>query len=207
MRILCLLAAVSLAACATDSIDVTRSARPAAIVKGAPFIVLLSDAQMEDPVFQHDGALIVARLEASGLVVADKAAHARYAVMLARIDPHTHPSADSSESEGGYGGGRGGGMGGGGMGGGGFGHHGGHQGGPSASARNMASLRIAIFDLTKPHSREERVFYAESRVPAGRQTSDAVADAMITAALKNFPGTSSESYSAPLPRDAGDKAG
>jgi hypothetical protein len=128
--------------------------------------------------------------------------------MLAQSTPRTHHDSDEQtssgdESSGGGmgGGGRGGGFGGGGGGGGGFGHHGGHGMGSSGSfgsGSDRNALRIAMFDLSKPRSPQERVFYAEAHAPA-KQQGEEIADAMIAAALKNFPGKPTESYSEPLP--------
>jgi hypothetical protein len=110
----------------------------------------------------------------------------------------------------GMGGGMGGAMGGGmggvgggyGAGGGEGGRHGGGFGGDMPRPTGVADsdqsrLRIAIFDLTKPRSPQERVFHAEAHAPTphtGREIA-----AMISAALKDFPGKSKESFSVPVP--------
>jgi hypothetical protein len=62
---------------------------------------------------------------------------------------------------------------------------------------DQSRLRIAIFDLTKPKSPQERVFHAEAHAPTphtGREIA-----AMISAALKDFPGKTKESFSVPVP--------
>jgi len=196
---------IGLGACSSNTIDVTRRSSLPGAGKGAPFIVLLTDEQQSDPDAVHDASFLVTQLEADGLVAASKTADARYAVMLARSRPGEHHdesggSQDEAASQGGgFGGGGGRGMGGGGFGG----HHGGHGMGGNASASESDVLRIAIFDLTQPRSPKERVFYAEVRAPADRQASPDVVEAMIEAALKNFPGKSRESYSQPLPAKSG----
>lgn len=204
-----------IAACASNTIDVTRRSSLSAFGKNAPFIVLLTDEQQTHPEYIHYAQFLVGQLESGGLVAAPKSADARYAVMLARSEPHEHAADDGASSSAaddqtgsGMGGGRGMGGGGGfGGGGGGFGHHGGHGMGRSQSRPDQGVLRIAIFDLTKPRSKQERVFYAEVHVPAGREGNEQVVDAMITAALKNFPGKPRESFSEPLPPKTADSTG
>jgi len=203
---------LGIVACSSNTIDVTRRSSISALGKDAPFIVLLTDEQESEPEYLHYAQLVVSQLESDGLVAAPKAAAARYAVMLARSQPHAHAADDGAPSsaaddqagggmgEGGMGGGRG-------MGSGGFGHHGGHGMGRSHSQAEQGVLRIAIFDLTKPHSKQERVFYAEVHVPAEREGSEEVVDAMINAALKNFPGKPHESFSEPLPPKAAENTG
>ncbi len=195
---------VGLAACISNTIEVTRRTSFPPAATGARFIVLLTDEQQGDPDIVHDASFLVARLEADGLVAANTSADARYAVMLARSRPSQHQEADSAASAddreaNGFGGAGGHGMGGGGFGG----HHGGHGMGRGQSSPERGVLRIAMFDLTKPRSPKERVFYAEVHAPADRQASEDVVEAMIAAALKNFPGKSSESYSEPLPARSG----
>jgi hypothetical protein len=197
-------ALIGLGACSSNTIDVTRRSSLPAAGKGAPFIVLLTDEQEGDPDAVHEASFLVTQLEADGLVAASTSADARYAVMLARSRASEHhdgggSQADAQQEGGGWGGGAGRGMGGGGFGG----HHGGHGMASSPSAPDKGVLRIAIFDLTKPRSPKERVFYAEVRAPADRQASDGMVDAMIAAALKNFPGKPRESFSEKLPGKSG----
>jgi hypothetical protein len=68
--------------CGSETIDVQRAARPAAIGPDAPFTVLLTDAQQRDPEFIRTARIVVARLQAHGLVPAAQLSQARYAVML-----------------------------------------------------------------------------------------------------------------------------
>jgi hypothetical protein len=190
---------LSVSACASNTIDVTRRASLPALGKDAPFIVLLTKEQENEEDYVHYAQLLVTRLEAGGLVAADTSAHARYAVMLARSEPRSQQGDESagsisSDDMGSAGSGHS--FGGGGMGGG---RHGGHGMGRSQAAPERGVLRIAMFDLTKPRSAQERVFYAEVRAPAERQNSEAVVDVMIDAALKDFPGKPRESYTEPLP--------
>jgi hypothetical protein len=197
-----------LAACSSNTIDVARRANFTSASTGAPFIVLLTDEQQSDPDTVRDASFLVRQLEADGLAAADKTADARYAVMLepgrvTQTGDETASTQSDSQGGGGFGGGGGRGMGGGGFGG----HHGGHGFGQSRSAPEPGVLRIAIFDLTKPRSPKERVFYAEVRAPRDRRQSEEVVDAMIAAALKNFPGKTRESYSEPLPARTGGEAG
>jgi hypothetical protein len=207
-RVTSILVLLSIGACASNTIDVTRQSSISAFGKDTPFIVLLTDEQETDPETIHCAQFLVSQLESNGLVAAPKSADARYAVMLARSQPRADAadeggasSAADDRAGSGLGGGRG--MGGGG----GFGRHGGYGMGRSQSQPERGVLRIAIFDLTKPRSKQERVFYAEVHVPVDRQGSEGVVDAMITAALKNFPGKARESYSEPLPPRAAEDAG
>ncbi len=62
---------------------------------------------------------------------------------------------------------------------------------------DQSRLRIAIFDLTKPKSPQERVFHAEAHAPTPRSGREIAA--MISAALKDFPGKTKESFSVPVP--------
>ncbi len=79
---LVLAVALGVAGCGPDTIDVERAARPAAIGANAPFIVLLTDEQSRDPEFLRYARIVVARLQAHGLVPAAQVSQARYAVML-----------------------------------------------------------------------------------------------------------------------------
>ena len=187
---------IGLGACAANTIDVARRTSLSGVGKGTPFIVLLTDEEQADPDDVQYAALLVRQLEAEGLVAAVSSAQARYAVMMARSEPKPQRHDDSTDSTNDS---SGGGRMGGGHGGGFSGRHGGHGMGGSHSGADQGTLRIAIFDLTKPRSRQERVFFAEVHVPADRQADDDVVAAMITAALKDFPGKSSESFSEPLP--------
>ncbi len=198
-----------LGACTASGIDVTRRTSLSGVGRDAAFIVLLTDDQAGVADYQHYADLLVDDLRADGLVPASKPADARYAVMLAHILPKAHGGSEddgSSAADGPISGGRGMGGGHGGSGGGGFGHRGGRGMGGGDSGSDQDVLRIAMFDLTKPRSPEERVFYAEVRAPSDRQSSDMVAD-MITAALRNFPGKPKESYTEPLPPKPSDGAG
>ncbi len=217
--------------CGADTIDVERAARPAAIGQGVPFTILLTDAQERDPEFVHYARIVVARLEAHGLVAAADPHQARYAVML---DQHgSGPVASFDDAPilpggdlGTHGdiGGPGGGIGGPGVGGGGFGGPGqggagglgGGRGGNFAETGDVphehisrggsesgnTSFRIAIFDLSKPQSPDEKLFDAEAWAKAPREPSDAVVTAMIEAALKDFPGKPQENFSVPVPAKA-----
>jgi hypothetical protein len=222
--------------CGSDTIDVERAARPAAIGQAVPFTVLLTDAQERDPEFIRYARIVVARLEAHGLVAAADAQHARYAVLLdqhgsgpvvfddaplsASSDFGTHGDMSgpgNGISGPGLGGIGGAGMGGPGMGGGGMGGPGGMGGGGRggnfgdpgsdqhdrvarvASASGTASFRIAIFDLSKPQSPDEKLFDAEAWAKAPREGGDTVVAAMIEAALKDFPGKPQENFSVPVP--------
>jgi hypothetical protein len=68
-----------------------------------------------------------------------------------------------------------------------------------ASASGTASFRIAIFDLSKPQSPDEKLFDAEAWAKAPREGGDTVVAAMIEAALKDFPGKPQENFSVPVP--------
>lgn len=73
---------LGISGCGPDTIDVERAARPAAIGPDATFTVLLTDAQQRDPEFIRYARIVVARLQAHGLVPAAALSQARYAVML-----------------------------------------------------------------------------------------------------------------------------
>jgi hypothetical protein len=208
---------VGLAGCgAGKTIDVTRQSRLSSPVKNAAFIVLLSTDQGGQPEYQEYAATLARQLQAQGLAGVRDPAKARYAVMFDRTWPHKHAESDVSQDSGesmhgggmGRGGMGGGGMGGGGMGGGGFGggggggghHHGGGGGlGGDRGDSSDTSVRIALFDLTKPDSPQEKVFFAKVRAPIGQDEDDAAVDTMIEAALKDFPGKRNETFSVALP--------
>jgi hypothetical protein len=219
--------------CGPDTIDVERAARPAAIGQALPFTVLLTDAQERDPEFIHYARIVVARLEAHGLVAAADAHQARYAVLLDQHGSGPVVFDDAPVAAGGdFGthgdmGGPGAGIGGPGMGGAGMGGMGGMGGGGisgpggmgggrganfgdtgseshdhvarSVSGSGNTSFRIAIFDLSKPLSPDEKVFDAEAWAKAPHEASDTVVAAMIEAALKDFPGKPQENFSVPVP--------
>jgi hypothetical protein len=193
--------AVGLAACgANHSIDVSRRTSLSPAVKGAPFLVLLSEDEGNDPSYHAYAAELASQLQAQGLAGVNDPRRAHYAVMLERDWPQSHHASDG-ESTSNDTGGRGGHGGGGGFGGGGGHHHGGGGGfSKSDSDPNDASLRIAIFDLTKPKSPDERVFFASAHAPSGHDEDDSAINAMIEAALKDFPGKPRESFSVALPK-------
>jgi hypothetical protein len=195
---LCL--AVSLAACgANHSIDVTRRTTLSPAVKGAPFLVLLSEDEGNDPSYHAYATELAGQLQARGLAGVNDPKKAHYAVMLERDWPQRHHASDDDSTRSDTSG-RGGHGGGGGFGGGGGHHHGG--GGLNTSDRetNDATLRIAIFDLTKPKSPDERVFFASAHAPSGHEDEDSAINAMIEAALRDFPGKPHEAFSVPLPK-------
>ncbi len=191
-----------------NSIDVTRRTSLSPEVKGAPFLVLLNEDEGGDPSYQGYAASVAEQLKTHGMAGVTDPKKARYAVMLEREWPHKHRASDdasaSSDDSGtghgsGHGGFGGGGGGGGGFGGGGGHHHGGGGGGKSDTDSHDTSLRIAIFDLTKPKSPDERVFFASAHAPIGQDENDASVSAMIDAALKDFPGKPRETFSVALP--------
>jgi hypothetical protein len=194
---LLLLLLSSVAACTTGhGIDVTRSTSLFQPAKGTPYLVLLSSDQGDDPSYQNYAQTLSVQLQAQGLTTVREAARAHYAIMLERDWPHhgrTTP-ADQSDAVSAHTHGMGGGMGHGGE------HH--HGGGTSASQEDprATSLLIGIFDLTKPNRPDERVFFAKAHAATGKDDNDAVVDAMIVAALRDFPGKARESYDVALPR-------
>ncbi len=181
------------AGCAANhSIDVTRQSRLTSPVKGASFIVLLSEDEGGQTDYQDYSATLAKQLQAQGLAGVNDPGKARYAVMLERDWPHHHQASDESQDSGG-------GMHGGGMGGGGHHHGGGGTGGGGEDSRDT-SLRIAVFDLSKPNSPQEKVFFAKAQAPIGQDENEAAVDTMIQAAMRDFPGKPHESYSVALPR-------
>jgi hypothetical protein len=188
---------VGLAGCgAGKTIDVTRQSRLSSPVKNAAFIVLLSTDQGGQPEYQEYAATLARQLQAQGLAGVRDPAKARYAVMFDRTWPHKHAESDVSQDSGEsmHGGGFGGGGGGGGH------HHGGGGGlGGDRGDSSDTSVRIALFDLTKPDSPQEKVFFAKVRAPIGQDEDDAAVDTMIEAALKDFPGKRNETFSVALP--------
>jgi hypothetical protein len=192
--------ALALGAChAADSIDVTRRTSLSPAVKGAPFLVLLSEDEGSDPSYRGYAAALAGQLRAQGLAGVNDPKQARYAVMLERDWPHKHPASDASSGSADGGGMAGRGSGGGGFGGGGH-HHGGGGGlGRSDADTHDTALRIAVFDLSKPNSPQEQVFFASAHAPVGQDENDAAIDTMIQAALKDFPGKPHETFSVALP--------
>ncbi len=220
---------LGLSGCGPETIDVQRAARPAAIGADAPFTVLLTDAQQRDPEFVRTARIVVARLQAHGMVPAAQLSQARYAVMLDEHGTgpivyddtplHANDSFGARGDLGGAGGGGpgmsgpgmgGAGMGGAGMGGAGMGGSRGESFADTGSDQHervarvdsgTTSFRIAIFDLTKPQRPDEKVFDAEAWAKAPHDGSDSVVTAMIEAALKDFPGKPEENYSVPVPEN------
>ena len=192
--------ALGLGACAAaNSIDVTRRTSLSPAVKGAPFLVLLSEDEGNDPTYKDYAAALAGQLQAQGLTAVNDPKQARYAVMLEREWPHRHAASDDSRpsADGGGMGGRGGG----GFGGGGGGghHHGGSGLGGSETGTHETALRVAVFDLSKPRSPQEQVFFASAHAPVGEDENDAAVDTMIAAAVKDFPGKPQESFAVALP--------
>lgn len=197
-------------------IDVTRRTSLPQTVKGAPFIVLLTKDEGSDPSYVAYAQTLVTQLQAHGLATVPDAGTARYAVLLERDWPHHGQADESAQSDakntrgagegggmgGGIGGGMGGGMGRGGGGSGGFGHHHGSNMSSGAAGSRDTSLRIAIFDLTRPNKPDERVFFAKAQAPIAKDENDTAVNAMINAALKDFPGQARETYAVDLPRQA-----
>jgi hypothetical protein len=154
---------LGLSGCGSDTIDVERAARPAAIGQALPFTVILTDAQQRDPEFIHYARIVVARLEAHGLVAAADVHQARYAVLLDQHGSGPVVFDDAPLAAGGdFGahgdmGGPGGGIGGPGMGGAGMGGVGG-MGGSGMGGGGMGG-RGANFADTGPdqHDRVARV--------------------------------------------------
>jgi hypothetical protein len=185
---------------ASQDIDVTRRTSLSNSVKGTPFMVLLSPDEGDDPSYQNYAHALSAQLQARGLTTVNEAAKARYAVMLERDWPHHGQSEQTGQNEQAtphdHGMGGGGGIGHGGAGG----HH--HRGslGGSQEDSHDTLLRIAIFDLTKPNRPDEQVFFAKAQAATGKDDSDAAVDAMIGAALRDFPGKAGERYDVALPK-------
>ena len=189
---------------ATNAIDVTRQTTLPPAVKGAPFIVLLSNDQGDEASYKDYATTLVTQLQSQGLAAVQDAKNARYAVMLDRTWPHRGQDTAEGEAQGSGGGGMG--RGGGFRGGGGH-HHGGGGDGSNRTDSRDTSLQIAVFDLSKPNSPQEKVFYAEVKAPIGHDENDAAVDAMISAALKDFPGKTHETYSIDLPETKPGSAG
>lgn len=199
-----------LAGCGSSGIQVERVAQLPADSGGARFMMLTARTQDNDPSHAQLAELVAAQLAARNFVRVTEPAEARFAVMVWErrsgpgdaAPPRAASTSDSQTPSRGRMGGGGGGFGGGGMGG------GGRRGRPSNGmppseesgqpSRRTHLVQIRIYDLTRPHGPDQRVF--DSRAEISSADGRASTETLIAAALRDFPGRAQETYSVPVTR-------
>jgi len=180
--VLPLLLVTLVAACGGQSIEVVRTTALPPKPPAATFIVLQAAAQEGSDHFQAYADRVAELLSRKGLTRVDKAAKARYAVMLTFNEEDLDAEVAAAERR----------------------RQKAHKGEHKEDRKDKdedapeRTLSIAIFDLTLPNSSGEKVFGAYAHCPPFKAGGGVVTPGLIDAALHDFPGDEHESYSMKL---------
>ncbi len=193
-----------LAGCGTSGIQVQREAHLPPDSAGARFVMLAARGQDNDPVHARDAEMVASELAAHHFVRVTEPAEARFAVMVwdRRGEGATDPTPRSDPTAGATGRRRGGAGGSSGRdtagGGGGRGPR--SQDNPPQEyvsddhLQPARHVEIQIYDITRPQGPGQHVFTADARITEA-EAHGRGAPELIAAALRDFPGSGSQSYS------------